>query len=93
MPGDESRRWPLHVALYYDDETGLRHQLAQWNTTDLAMLPEEANGVLAKNGGEMRVTFTPPDPKPDTYLLVFHGDMGEEKAPRDDRGNICRVGP
>lgn len=57
------------------------------------MLPEEANGVLAKNGGEMRVTFTPPDPKPDTYLLVFHGDMGEEKAPRDDRGNICRVGP
>lgn len=78
--------------LYYDDSQGIRLPIAQWKTTDPGMLQDEANGTLAKNGGEMRVTFTPPDPKPETYMLVFYGDLGEEKAPRDADGSILPGG-
>ena len=79
-------------ALYSDGENGVRQPIASWRTTDPGLLPEEANGILVKNGGELRVSFVPPDPKPDTYLLVFYGDMGNEVAPRDGDGNILPGG-
>jgi hypothetical protein len=70
--------------LYYDDVNDERRPIpdAQWRTTDY--LPD---GVLPKNGGELRVpVFVPPtDPPPKIpgeYLLVFEGDIGDEHRPQ-----------
>jgi hypothetical protein len=67
--------------LYYDDVNGDRRSAARWDTA--THLPD-SQGVLAPNGGSMRVPTVSPylSPAPQTpgkYLLVFHGDMGEEK--------------
>lgn len=77
-------------ALYYDDEQDIRHGIVEWKSAD--QLPPEKNGVLERHGGEMHVpTFTPP-PDPKAYVLVFHGDMGEEKELTDDQGNVTSYG-
>ena len=57
-------------ALYYDDDEDFRKQVTSWELSIPA-------------GGQVNVgTFTPPSvPKPKTpheYMLVFHGDLGDE---------------
>ena len=61
--------------LFYDAQDGTRHAVADTRTSEKV--------VLAGNG-TYPMTFTiPADPlpkKPGEYILVFNGDMGEEKA-------------
>jgi hypothetical protein len=45
--------------LYSEDAQGVRQELARWRTRD--HLPPEAEGILQKNGTDMRVPFVPPD--------------------------------
>jgi hypothetical protein len=76
-------------ALYYDDETGNRHSVpgARWVDVSLAVESAGADAQYA-------VSFTPPtDPAPKIageYMLVFQGEMGEER-PDEARGIIGAV--
>lgn len=75
-------------ALYYDDTGDVRKAVKKTSGTDLVWLtkdslPPQSEGVLAA-GGVMTVPadfVVPTDAKaPGEYMLVFDGDMGEEKA-------------
>lgn len=85
--------------LYYDDVAGKRHPvvLDPTDDTDTRAMPwpTPPDGLAA--GRAMAVpAFTPPSsPTPKTpgeYMLVFQGDMGEEKAPRDSAGKLLPGG-
>jgi hypothetical protein len=83
-------------ALYYDDTQAVRKPVLDINGNSVvwmtAELLAENNGVLAA-GGNIPVTlnFDPPtDAKtPDEYMLVFNGDMGEEKAESGGVGAVA----
>ena len=68
-------------ALYYDDKDGKRYPVADGTWKDLTIPAlNNAQGLPNKSSP---LTFTPPiDPAPNAsgeYMLVFNGDMGEEK--------------
>jgi hypothetical protein len=57
--------------LYYDDSTTqTRNIVAAWQTP--------VNGLI--EGGNMSAPFTPPNPVPSSYMLIFKGDMGSENV-------------
>lgn len=67
-------------ALYYDADDGLRYPVpgASWNLN------------IARDGQADNLTFSPPENPapltPDEYILVFKGDMGEEKQQSNSVG-------
>jgi hypothetical protein len=72
-------------ALYYDGKDGIRYPVTNgvWKDKEIA-----ANGQLND------LSFTPPTepaPKaPSEYMLVFNGDMGEEKRNGSDVGAVVQ---
>jgi hypothetical protein len=70
-------------ALYYDDKDGYRTKVndGEWKNVTILANPL---GLATINNKSDQLTFTPPtDPPPKVpgeYMLVFNGDMGQEKA-------------
>jgi hypothetical protein len=81
---------PLHgtFTLYYDDAAGTRHPVFDEQGKPLSQPTPEA-GLAAGTTMGLPAFDLPSNPAPKTageYMLVFQGDMGEEKAPRDSQG-------
>ncbi len=89
--------------LYYDDQNGNRHPVLKdaqgnaigWKTEEQDSLQTDGGMLVAGASMPLPPFSLPTNPTPKTageYMLVFQGDMGEEKAPRDAQGKLLAGG-